>query len=273
MTVENVYFRNTGNNGQLDTSVYGERKNLATNPITQNGTLLVPQEAAMAMRAYALSSAPTAPQPKGKPDFNILKQTLLKRGLVEGRDFEHYINNDENFCSISFLKHGKKIQTLYWDDANGKPDSYNGFTKRYFFVNNDNEFITADYDKDNKFVCRCHTYEKNPYKNDVISISTTPEDFIEYLKANNCKYTDTTLPHNFDKNQCIRTITTYNPITGNMIDVRFEQDTKTNEVTYIQKHLYDSNNDVCRRINYCPEGVSVIDYKEEPEYKFQTFNQ
>ena len=200
MTVENVYFRNAGNSGQLDTSIYGERKNLATNPISQNGTLLVPQEAAMAMRAYALSSAPVTPAIKNNPDLNTLKQTLLKRGFVEGKDFEVNIDQDEG-SNLSIYKHGRPVKEYYWNTKKGTSDSFDSVLTTYYSVNSNVEKIETLVDKNNKLIFRNHTYEENPYKNDIISISTTPEDFIEYLKANNCKYTDTTTPDDFNKNQ------------------------------------------------------------------------
>lgn len=268
MTVENVYFRNAGNSGQLDTSIYGERKNLATNPISQNGTLLVPQEAAMAMRAYSLSSAPAVPQQIGNPDLNTLKQTLLKRGFVEGKDFEIKVLQDGSRLNI--YKYGKPVKEYFWNSKTGTPDSFDEVSTTYYSANSDVEKIETHIGANNKFICRRRTYEKNPFRHNAITINTNSKEYMEYLDKNNIKYTYTVEPY-YDKGYKFVNISTYDPITKNMSTVDISENLD-GSVNGIKQELYDENNKVYRTIEYDKDYTEVIDWDEKPEYKFQTFS-
>lgn len=268
MAVENVYFRNAGNSGQFETSVHEQNRGFVINPIASTESLLIPAQAAMAMRAYALSSVPATPVIKSNPDLNTLKQTLLKRGFVEGKDFE--IKTYKDGSALNIYKYGKPVKEYSWHSQKGTSDSFDEVMTTYYSANSDIEKIETHIGPNNKFICRCRTYENNPYKNDNVSINTNSKEYMEYLDKNKIKYTYNIDPH-YNEGYRFVDISAYDPITNRMSHIGISENTD-GSVNGIKREFYDDNNDIYRVIFYDKKYTKVVDWKEEPKYKFQIFN-
>lgn len=163
-----------------------------TNPIQENvqpqTNEVASKEAADAMKAYVIGGG--AGQRELPLTFEEYKDSLIKQGKVEGKDFNA---ESENYKAITLLDNqNRPIKRLHWDTQD-RPErkyleSYEVFS---YPENNDIEKSIMCYDGNNNYAYKSVTYksgDKCPYPDEVIKYGTGADEYIKTLEEKNIKY-------------------------------------------------------------------------------------
>ena len=267
MAIRNVFFRGKTAPEQQVNNTPQQSPQVVTNPIGNLKPDLISQEGANALRAYTLQNNPTF---EGKKEENFVTsqeyiEQLKSKGLKEGKDFT--VEKDGKFTEVHLNKNGQNVKDMVWFKEDAE-EVFECYRRKYHSQNNPIESITTCIGGDGEFRYRAKTYEHKPVKNDELNANTTPEEYLEYLKQNNLKYT---INYDWeDDDKYFQSFSVYNPKTDSMTKTIFARDLAKDDVLHLSKEYYDSNNDIEKSIQYYHDCTEITDFKEKPNYNLRT---
>lgn len=117
-------------------------------------------------------------------------ENLVNSGMVEGKDFEVYKNEDGANISL-FDKNNRPIKFMYWDKGIAA-ENFGGYRDVEYFQDSDVSEIRTEYDKDGKIVVKEKVYKNAENHKDLfpqgIDMNTTAKEYIKTLNDKNANF-------------------------------------------------------------------------------------